>query len=500
VDTGVVLEPVSSVTQAAQADTAILVQWVYGGNQATGFEIERQTGSGSFEKVATTAPDRRSYTDAFSLTANQTYAYRLRAVADKNASAYVAGSQVSVTFTAPTAVVMTALGDTAQVTWSYSGTSQTGFEIERLVGSGNYTPVGTVTAAVRQFRDPTLLADGGTYTYQVRAIGRNNASDWGRSTQFAASLAAPTNLVVSSLTATQANLQWVDNSNIETGFEIERSSNGTNFTLAGTAGMNASSAMISGNYTSTTVTYSFKVRAKAGTSVGEYSSVVSRSGASIGMIFVQGGTFQMGSTSGDSDEQPAHSVTLSSFYMDAKEVTVAQYRTFCTATGRAFPEAPSWGWQDDNPIVIVSWDSAAAYAEWAGKRLPTEAEWEYAARGGRLSQGYTYSGSNSMGTVAWYISNSGHRTQPVGTKMPNELSIYDMSGNVWEWCSDWYDPAYYSTSPLTNPKGPSSGTNRVLRGGCWDHYEYNCRVSDRYWRNPSFGFGYYGGFRCAGDF
>ena len=100
-------------------------------------------------------------------------------------------------------------------------------------------------------------------------------------------------------------------------------------------------------------------------------------------------------------------------------------------------------------------------------------------RGGTLTHGYTYSGSNTIGDVAWYISNSGNRTQAVGTKAPNELGLYDMSGNVWEWCTDWYDAGYYSVSPSLNPKGPSSGTSRVLRGGSWINVEDDCRVAAR---------------------
>jgi sulfatase modifying factor 1 len=215
-----------------------------------------------------------------------------------------------------------------------------------------------------------------------------------------------------------------------------------------------------------------------------------------GMILVAGGTFQMGSTTGNSDEIPVHAVTVSSFYLDVKEVTVAQYRAFCTATARSMPSAPSWGWSEDNPIVLVSWNDATAYSQWAGKRLPTEAEWEYAARGGNLSHGYTYSGSNTIGDVAWYNSNSGTRTQAVGTKMPNELGLYDMSGNVYEFCSDWYDAGYYSVSPSVNPKGPSTATYRVMRGGSWVIIELDCRVANRDRYTPA-SFSSIVGFRCA---
>jgi formylglycine-generating enzyme required for sulfatase activity len=126
--------------------------------------------------------------------------------------------------------------------------------------------------------------------------------------------------------------------------------------------------------------------------------------------------------------------------------------------------------------------------------LPTEAEWEFAARGGTRSQGYKYAGSNSLASVAWYDGNSGYKTHSVGQKQPNELGLYDMSGNVWEWCNDWHGD--YDNSPSTNPKGPSSGAYRVLRGGSFRGSATGCRVACRLYSGPSFRFNNYG-FRVA---
>ncbi|MFZ1978410.1 MAG: SUMF1/EgtB/PvdO family nonheme iron enzyme, partial [Bacteroidota bacterium] len=157
-----------------------------------------------------------------------------------------------------------------------------------------------------------------------------------------------------------------------------------------------------------------------------------------------------------------------------------------------------WGWQDNNPISDVSWNDASAYAAWAGKRLPTEAEWEFAARGGIHSKAYTYSGSNKIDEVAWYSENAKQKLHAVGTKMPNELGFFDMTGNALEWCSDFYDDDYYGVSPQDNPQGPRTGSDRVLRGGSYVGDLDDCRITNRFSNNPEIPF-LRSGFRCAMD-
>jgi formylglycine-generating enzyme required for sulfatase activity len=226
--------------------------------------------------------------------------------------------------------------------------------------------------------------------------------------------------------------------------------------------------------------------------------VVSFDDDSIEMVRVKGGTFTMGYTSEQgndcySDEKPSHQVTLSDFYIGKYEVTQAQWKAVMGSN-------PSHFKGDNLPVETVSWDDAQEFIRklnvQTGKnyRLPTEAEWEYAARGGAQSRGTKYSGSNTVGDVAWYDGNSGNAIHPVGQKLPNELGLYDMSGNVWEWCSDWYGA--YSSGSQTNPAGPSSGSYRVDRGGSWCSYARNARVPFRDYGTP----GYRGsalGFRLA---
>jgi len=269
------------------------------------------------------------------------------------------------------------------------------------------------------------------------------------------------------------------------------------------------------------------------------------------MIYVAGGTFQMGDTWGDggSDEKPVHTVAVNSFYMGKYEVTNAQVVdvfNWALAQGKITASSSTVkntegnqhelldlddgdcqisynGSQlyvennyDNYPVIEISWYGAAAFcnylseregltpvydlsnwsANWSanGYRLPTEAEWEYAAKGGANGNNTKYSGSNNVDAVAWYWDNSnatgnsnlynGHGTLPIGTKQANELGIYDMSGNVYEWCWDWYDYYYYSNSPQDNPKGPSSGSRRVLRGGSWAIDAYYVRVASRFSHDP----------------
>ncbi len=208
-------------------------------------------------------------------------------------------------------------------------------------------------------------------------------------------------------------------------------------------------------------------------------------GVSFVMIPVEGGTFSMGSVNGDSDEQPVHQVTLDGYYIGETEVTQELWQAVMGSNPSYFTG------NLQRPVERVSWyevqEFITALNAATGKtfRLPTEAEWEFAARGGNKSKGYLYSGSNTIDDVAWHSYNSGMQTHEVGGKQANELGIYDMSGNVREWCSDWYDSNYYSNSPTSNPTGPETGSARVERGGSWSRHALDCRSAFRNRTNPT---------------
>jgi formylglycine-generating enzyme required for sulfatase activity len=253
----------------------------------------------------------------------------------------------------------------------------------------------------------------------------------------------------------------------------------------------------------------------------------------IQMIALHGGTFTMGSSESDarSNETP-HAVTVGRFAIMKYEVTVAEFKRFIDATGyqtdadkgtggfgsllrhgntkiRTYTKGVNWKCgasgelrpqsEYNHPVIHVSWNDAVAYAQWLTQktgqtwRLPTEAEWEYAAKSG---QNYKYAGSNNIHDVGWYSGNAEGGTNPVGQKNPNHFGLYDMSGNVWEMCSDWFGIDYYKNSPQKNPQGPPSGTARVLRGGSWAHDPQFCRTAFRHHRNPD-ARNVYNGFRLV---
>lgn len=223
------------------------------------------------------------------------------------------------------------------------------------------------------------------------------------------------------------------------------------------------------------------------------------------LIEVVGGTFTMGDQlgTGEYDELPAHEVTLTDYVIGKTEVTVSQYRAYCDDIGVDMPDEPEWGWDDNAPIVNVSWNDAINYCGWLSGQLgqsftlPTEAQWEFAARGGNDSKNYKYIGGDIASKLGWYNDNSDNKTHEVATKKPNELGLYDMGGNVWEWCFDGYKSNYYANSPSVNPKNVERSQSKVLRGSSWFESFSNLRAANRA-RNASV-HRYFpnGGFRVA---
>ena len=234
------------------------------------------------------------------------------------------------------------------------------------------------------------------------------------------------------------------------------------------------------------------------------------------MVLIPEGNFFMGDPEEEEvhyDENPCHEVHLDAFWIDCYEVTNRRYRQFTDATGHRVPHletawAEPYNWKsrsyppgmDDFPVVLVSWEDAVAYATWAGKRLPTEAEWEKAARGGLVKQRYPWGKEITEKQANFFTGiTSRNEMKPVGSFLPNPFGIYDIAGNVWEWCSDWYGKTYYRKSPAANPLGPEEGLYRVYRGGAWTNRAEHLRCSER-GRNVPHHQSHTIGFRCASSF
>ena len=211
------------------------------------------------------------------------------------------------------------------------------------------------------------------------------------------------------------------------------------------------------------------------------------------MVLIPAGYFEMGSRNNVSNEKPVHKVEVSAFYMDVHEVTVGQFQKFVSETGYRYDlwdNVARYSPEVNYPMIYLSWKDALAYAEWAGKRLPTEAEWEYAARGGLIGKKYIW--GDDLFQARDYANCHGidgkdkwPQCAPVGSFTPNGYGLYDMAGNAWEWTSDWYDERYYRISPAKDPFGPVDGKYKVLRGGSWSYLPINLRVAKRECHDPS---------------
>ncbi len=528
----------SGLTAYSGYSSQVDLSWQDNSNNEDGFKIERKTGAGgTYSQIGTVSANITSYQDT-SLTCNTIYYYRVRANNSVGDSSYSneANSTTSAcpatTPTAPSNLAATVVSSSEiDLSWTDNASNEDGFKIERKTGStGTYTQIGTASANITSYQD-TGLTCATTYYYRAKANNGAGDSSYSNETNVTTGIcsgtvpAAPSNFIAVGTSNVQIDLTWKDNSNNEDGFKIERKiGSGGTYSLIFTASSNATTYSDTGLSAGTIYYYRVNAYNSAGNS--GYSNEVS--GAT--MASISGGCFNMGdafnegssASNGGGNELPVHNVCISAFQMDVYEVTNAQYKQcvdsgICTAPGNSSSDTRSSYYgnstYDNYPVIYVNWSQANTYCNWIQlKRLPTEAEWEYAARGGlsgkRFPWGDTISCANAnyypdtqysydtQGSTGYCV--GGGDTLEVGSYSANGYGLFDMAGNVWEWVNDWYSDTYYSSSPTNDPTGPSSGSQRVLRGGAWNSGALHLRTSMRYiyFSQPSSQYEMIG-FRCA---
>ena len=481
---------------------------------AVGYELQIADSEAGVETAPTTSVTGTSYTPSTALTNLQTHYWRVRAKdGDGQYGAWSAINSLSVNWGAVSGLIPANGSDTTDTTpaLSWSETSgAVGYQI-RMADNESGLENAVSVEEEGEIHHPTTAWDNSHVHYwQVRAKDADGQyGPWSAIHSLEVSWGAVSGLSPANGSATTDTIPTFSWNAVEgaAGYELQ---------IAGSrAGVETAPATIvtGTSYTPTSAltneqTHYWRVRAKDGAGqYGAWSGVQSLGVFMLETVYVEGGSFQMGSTDSDadSDESPVHEVTVRSFSMAKTEVTQGQWKAVMGDENN-----PSKWKGDSLPVESVTWYDAVAYCnalsakeglekvytingttvtadfDKNGWRLPTEAEWEYASRGGKESKGYKYSGSDTVGDVGWNRDNSGLRTHPVGEKAANELGLYDMSGNVSEWCWDWYGD--YSSVSQTDPTGLSSGSSRVLRGGSWFYYGRYLRSANRDFYTPSYSY------------
>ncbi|MDD5224967.1 MAG: SUMF1/EgtB/PvdO family nonheme iron enzyme [bacterium] len=360
---------------------------------------------------------------------------------------------------------------------------------------------GSGFAKIGEVKNPSYtdsgLAEGQSYWYRVTAVGPGNGESIPSEAKGIKLLLAPFNLQGIPVSGGRIDLTWEDTNPDKLGLRIERKTEaGGQYTQVGSAGALATGYQDIGTGLICGKAYYYRVYAYASEVFSDYSmEATATTNNCEPTAYLPAGCFNMGDVfgEGDSDERPVHSACVAAFRMDINEITNAQYRACvdsgkCTVPVKSFSNArfsyfgnPNY---DKYPVIYVDWHQANAYCQWIGGRLPTEAEWEYAARGGLSGKRYPWGDNDptcDLGAPngAQYDSCSPGDTLAAGSFTPNGYGLYDLAGNAWEWVNDWYDGLYYSSSPTNDPAGPSSGINRVIRGGCWSSDPHHLRVAGR---------------------
>ena len=477
------------------AINCIALSWEDNSEGEQGFKIDKKVGENEWvENYAFTIEDSTYWIDE-NAEINQDLQYRVYAYYEEMESASIQTDIIDNTFPTISGLAYEHINIyTIQLNWQDNSNGEQGFKIDKKVGSSNWESEYTIQGENTQTWIDENAEINQDLQYRVYAYFGEMESASIQTEIIDNTIPVPENLFLEIINNNEIRLTWEYELEGITGFRIEKKAEDGIWELYAD---NITAGSREWEDDNSHIYDSYRIKAFYQEYESEYSNVVSLGLEN--MIYVEGVTFDMGDhfNEGNVNELPVHDVTLSSFYISKYEVTQGEYEELMGSN-----PAHDYGVGDDYPVYYVSWYDAVTYcnelsidvgltpcydlSDWScdfsanGFRLPTEAEWEYAARGGvNWTDNYKYSGTtDDLGDYAWYGNPSG-QTHEVGTKEPNQLDIYDMSGNVWEWCNDWYLDSYYSSSPITNPTGPDSGSYRVLRGSGWVQDADFCRVASR---------------------
>ncbi len=472
-----------------------------------GFKIEKKVDNGPFNEIGLVSANASTYTDIYSQV-NSQIQYRVCSYYGQDDSAYEVGDVINNILSTPENLIINRIGiSSIELGWTYNGVPGIeGFRIEKKVDNGTFNQIGLLSANTSTYTDTNAEVNS-QLQYRVCSFSGVEDSAYEIGDVIDNDLPQVSNFL-SEIVSNQIDLSWEYSLTGIDGFKLFKKVNNGDWGQAIMLDPDVRNYSDSeyNNYDA----YNYKIQAF----YQEIESVYVGTEIILildGFVLVPAGTFTMGDTRGEgsSNELPTHQVTLSSFIIGKYEVTQAEYQAVMGTNPSQFSGS-------DKPVEQVTWNNAVEYCNarsiqeglipcyntstWAcdfsanGYRLLTEAEWEYAARGATNNPDYLYAGSNDIASVAWYSGNSGNITHAVGSKAPNSLGIYDMSGNVWEWCNDWYGS--YSSSAQSDPVGPATGSYRVIRGGSWYISAPSCRVAYRYLYSPTFSY-YFIGFRLA---
>ncbi|MCF7913144.1 MAG: formylglycine-generating enzyme family protein [Candidatus Cloacimonetes bacterium] len=479
--------------------TSKKISWEYDIDNIEGFKVSRKQNEIWLEE-AIVAADQRIYTEE-NVPVNENIQYKVIAFAGSNHSDDVVSVIIDNTIPVPeNFIVVQENIHCYGLTWEQDHIiGEDGFIIERKIEDGDYIQIAVLDENTESYQDEWEddSREVNYIYYRIKAYLGEEYSSWINTINLI--VPPPENLTLS-IENENITLTWSYELEGIEGFRIEKKEVGGEWDLY----VENIALELREWYDDNCNNWdSYRIKAYYQEYESGYSNAVM---FEEGMIYVEGGTFEMGDhfNEGDSDELPIHNVTLSSFYIGQYEVTQGEYEEVMGTN-----PAHNYGVSDEYPVYYVTWYDAVEYcnalseqegltpcynlSDWScnfsadGYRLPTEAEWEYATRGGvNWEDNYKYSGTtNELGDYAWFNSNSGSQTHEVGTRESNQLGIYDMSGNVWEWCNDWYSSSFYSSSPEDNPVGHGSGSDRAQRGGSWGSNARDCRTASRGHSSPT---------------